>query len=412
MTAPAPLRGKTRQARAVALYALAMFGAHLSYAPLLTLLLPRRVIAVAPDQAAATTSLVVFAGAITASLAHIVAGRIGDGWRRRHGNRRAPIALGLVLTVVSLLLLGVARTAPALTAGLIAFQATLNLMFAPMGALLVDHFTAGAKARVAALINLAMPLAAMGTGLAAIVFPRDGAAPFVAVAAVVLIAVAPLLLFWPFDPAQPQAADAPRAATRPKGARGDLARLGIARLLVQCGAVFTGSYFYLFLAHQGARAGLVPGLPVDPVYGRLVVASTVGVLIATVPVGQWSDTHRRRRAPMVLGALAITFALGLIAAGHGLPVLIGYALFQVALIAYLSLDAASAAEILAHHPRAGEMLGYLNLANTLPSVVVPLAVLAATRGADAAMPWTAGFALVALAATGAALLITRLRQVG
>ena len=395
----------------MALYALAMFGAHLSYAPLLALLLPRRVIAVAPDQAAATTSLVVFAGAITASLAHIAAGRIGDVWRRRHGTRRAPIAAGLMLTVLALVLLGLARSAPALTAALIAFQASLNLMFAPLGALLVDHFTAGAKARVAALVNLAMPLSAMGTGFAAIAFPDDGAAPFMAVAVVVLLAVAPLVLFWPFVPARPGAPDAPRPAARSAGGRRDLALLGIARLLVQCGAAFAGGYFYLFLVHQGARAGLVPGLPVDPVYGRLVVASTVGVLIGTVSVGQWSDAHRRRRAPMALTALALGIALGLIAGGQGVPVLIGYALFQMALIAYLSLDAASAAEILAHHPRAGEMLGYLNLSNTLPSMAVPLAVLVATRGTDAAMPWTQGFAIVAVAAGGAAVLVTRLRQV-
>ena len=114
---------------------------------------------------------------------------------------------------------------------------------------------------------------------------------------------------------------------------------------------------------------------------------------------------------MALTALALGIALGLIAGGQGVPVLIGYALFQMALIAYLSLDAASAAEILAHHPRAGEMLGYLNLSNTLPSMAVPLAVLVATRGTDAAMPWTQGFAIVAVAAGGAAVLVTRLRQV-
>lgn len=409
MTAPIEPRGS---ARAVALYALAMFGAHLSYAPLLTLLLPRRVIAVAPGAAAATTSLVVFAGAITASLAHIAAGRIGDGWRRRHGNRRAPIALGLVLTVLALVALGLGRSAGALTIGLIAFQASLNLMFAPLTALLVDHFPARAKARVAAVISLAMPLAALGTGLAALAFPRDGAIPFFAVAALVLLTVAPLIALWPFDPAPAPAPDHALPRAEAAGPRRDLALIGGARLLIQCGAMFTGSYFYLFLVHQGARAGLVPGLPVDPVYGRLVVVSTVAVLIATLPVGHWSDRHRRRRAPMVLTALLAALALGLIAGAQGLPVLAGYALFQVALIAYLTLDAACAAEILAHHPRAGEMLGYLNLANTLPSVVVPLAVVAATRGADAAMPWTAGFALVALAAMAAGLLVTRLRQVG
>lgn len=440
--------------RGVALYGMAMFGAHLSYAPLLTLLLPRRIVAVAPDQAAAVTSLVVLAGAITASLGHILAGRISDGWRRRHGNRRAPIAIGLVLTMLALGWLGLTRQVAGLALGLVAFQAALNLMFAPLGALLVDHFADGAKARVAALVNLAMPMAGLGTGAAALIFPHDGPAPFLAIAALVGLSVAPLLVIWPFAPAVVPGAAVPGAAVQGAAVQGaavqgravpasavpgaaaatgnaaggkrgiDLAQIGVARLLVQCGAVFTMSYFYLFLVRDPLRAGVLPGHSVDVLYGRLVMVSTLLVLLVIVPVGQWSDRHRRRRAPMVTCALVAGLALCAVQAGSGWLLLAGYALFQAGLIAYLSLDAATVAQILRDHPRPGEMLGYMNLANTLPSVCVPLIVLAASGagaepgGAGAALHatlhiglWAPGFAAAAACCMLAAALVARVRTV-
>jgi MFS family permease len=430
--------GGSGAGRGVALYVAAMFGAHLSYAPLLTLLLPRRIVAVALDHAAAVTSLVVLAGAITASLGHILAGRISDGWRRRHGNRRAPIALGLVLTMLALAWLGLARQVAGLALGLVAFQAALNLMFAPLGALLVDHFDDGAKARVAALVNLAMPLAGLGTGAAALVFPHDGPAPFLAIAALVGLSVVPLLVIWPFAPAIVPADPARRTPAPARdsmtgrhggmraGRRGaDLAQIGLARLLVQCGAVFTMSYFYLFLVRDPLRAGVMPGHSVDVLYGRLVMVTTLLVLLVTVPVGQWSDRQQRRRAPMVACALVAGLALCAVQAGSGWLLLGGYAVFQAGLIAYLSLDAATVAQILRDHPRPGEMLGYMNLANTLPSVCVPLIVLAASGagaepggGAAAALHpalhvglWAPGFAAAAACCMLAAALVAQVRTV-
>lgn len=395
----------------VAVYALAAFGAHLSYAPLLSLLLPRRIVAIAPDQAAATTSLVILLGAMTASLAYIGAGRISDHWRRRHGDRRVPIALGLVLTMLALVALGFARNVVAVAAGLMAFQLSLNLMFAPIGAVLVDHFADEAKGRVAALINLAMPLAAMGTGAVALLFPHDGPAPFVAVAAVVGISVLPLVVIWPFAPAQTlEPGVAPRIAHGGEAGWRDWLRVGSARLLMQGGAGFIMTYFYLFLVRHPARAGLAPGQPIDTLYGRLVVVTTVAVLVATICAGHWSDRRGRRRAPMMVAALSGAMALVLVQAGSSWVLLAGYALFQVALIVYLALDTALVAQLLGESRRPGEMLGYLNLANTLPSILVPSLVLALSHGSTEAI-WTPGYMGTALCCVVAAGLVAGIRAV-
>ncbi|WP_353227747.1 MFS transporter [Novosphingobium sp.] len=399
------------------LYAWATFGAHVSYAPLLALLLPRRIIAVAPDRAAAITSVVVLVGAITASLAHIMAGRFSDGWRRRHGNRRVPIAVGLGLTMAALTGLGLAQQVPALVVGLVAFQIALNLMFAPLGALLVDHFADHAKGRVAALANLAIPLAGLGTGVAALAFPRDSAVPFVAVAGLVGLSVLPLIVVWPFaaaampaSPSQPALSAPSRPQISGPSIVADLARIGLARLLMQCGASFVVTYFYLFIVRHPDRAGVLPGHSVDVLFGRLVLVTTLAVLVVTVLAGRWSDHHRRRRAPMMASALVAGLALCALQAGSGWLMLAGYGLFQVGLIAYLALDAALVAQALHNHPRPGEMLGYMNLANTLPSIVVPGLVLA-VAGATAESLWAPGFAGAAACCVLAALLISRIRTV-
>lgn len=396
----------------IAVYALAAFGAHVSYAPLLSLLLPRRIVAIAPDRAAAVTSLVILLGALTASVAHIGAGWIGDRWRRRHGNRRAPIALGLTLTMLALTGLGFAQTVATVTIGLVAFQLALNLMFAPIGAVLVDHFADQAKGRAAALINMAMPLAAMATGAVALVFPRDSALPFVAVAVVVGLSVLPLLVFWPFVPAPPlaQTVSASRGASGSAPGWADWLRVGMARLLMQGGAGFIMTYFYLFLVRHPARAGVLPGQSIDTIYGRLVLATTAVVLVVTLLAGHWSDRRGRRRAPMMVAALGAATGLVLLLAGSGWALLAGYGLFQVALIAYLALDTALVAQLLAESRRPGEILGYLNLTNTLPSVLVPALVLALSRGSAEAI-WAPGFAGTALCCVVAAGLVARIRVV-
>jgi len=390
-------------------YALAAFGLHLAYAPLLTLLLPRRVLAIAPDRAAAATSAIMLAGAVTASLANIAAGRFGDGWRARHGNRRVPIAAGLLLTMAVLVALGFARSIAALALALIAFQATLNLMFAPISALLVDHFDNAAKARVAALINLSMPLAGLGTGLAALLFAQDGAAAFGAVALATGAAVLPLVVIWPFAPVALATAPAPTPTAAHAGdGRRALAMVAVARTLMQAGSAFVGTYFYIYLVRYPARAGIAGGPAVDQMFGRLVLATTLATVVVTLLAGHWSDRHRRRRAPMVISALAGATALALLLVGSGWVLLAGYALFQVALIAYLAMDTALVAQILARSARAGEALGYLNLANTLPSIAVPSLVLALSRGSAEAM-WTTGFAATTACCLGAAALIAALR---
>lgn len=86
----------------------------------------------------------------------------------------------------------------------------------------------------------------------------------------------------------------------------------------------------------------------------------------------------------------------------------GYGLFQAGLIAYLALDAALVAQLLHGHARPGEVLGYMNLANTAPSILVPLIVLMVSGGTADAL-WRPGFTAAAVCCVVAALLVARIR---
>jgi MFS family permease len=226
------------------------------------------------------------------------------------------------------------------------------------------------------------------------------------------LTVLPLVMFWPFAPVAmlaPAEVAAPATAGRATGSA-DLVRVGLARMLMQGGNAFMMSYFYLFLVRHPGRAGISPGHSVDPLYGRLVVATTLVVLIVTVLTGHWSDRHRRRRAPMIATALIAAIALGMVQGGSAGLLLAGYGLFQVGLISYLALDTAVVAQVLHRSARPGEMLGYMNLANTLPSIVVPSLVLALAGGSGDGL-WAAGFAGTAACCLLSAGLVARIRAV-
>ena len=107
--------------------------------PLLVLLLPRRLAAWDLSNSAETLSWLLLAGAITASLTHIIAGHWSDTWLARHGSRRGLIIAGALLLAATYVGLALAQNMYQLAALVISFQITLNLMFAPLGALLADY---------------------------------------------------------------------------------------------------------------------------------------------------------------------------------------------------------------------------------------------------------------------------------
>ncbi|QYU68871.1 MFS transporter [Leptolyngbya sp. 15MV] len=358
------------------LYALAFLGAHLAFMPLLVLLLPRRVAALAQGEVVALLSWLLLGGALVASVAHMAAGWWSDRWFARAGDRRLPLALGLGATVVALSAFAFARTPMALVAAVIGFQLALNLMFAPLGALLADYVEDARKGRVAGMLNAALPLSNAGVALLAWLYPADSDLAFVLAAALVALCVLPLVVAWPFATVQESPAAA-RCAVSGATPRADFAAAWVARLLVQFGAALLIGYLFLFVAGQVPRLGAPPGGDASRFVGILSLAATGMALAFALAGGLLPDMSRRRCLPLAGAALATALALATLAEAPGWTVLVaGYAIFHSALAAFLAIDSALVAQLVSGHPRRGALLGVMNLTNTMPALIAPALALA------------------------------------
>lgn len=401
MTHPAQ-RGATGELR----YAIAFFGAHIAFIPMFALLLPRRVAAIAPDSAITLLSILLLVGGITASLAHIAAGRFSDRWLRRHDSRRGVILVGVAALVVAQLLLAMAINATALLVAVIAFQIALNLMFAPLGALLADHVADARKGRVAGWLNATLPLASLGTALAAFLFPVDGPGGFLLIAVIGGLAVLPLLARWPFGPVAAQSpVDPVVVAAIGADQRADYVRMWSARLLVQLGAAFVINYFFLYLVD------LASAQHASRLMGILAALATILSVASAVAAGHWSDRRGHRRLPMIAAALACAIGLLAMAATSHWPIVVAaFILFHVGLTAFLSVDSAMVTQLLSTHERRGELLGFMNLTNTVPSILVPALTLVSVRS-NPVPDWSIAFAIAGALALAAAAILTRIRTI-
>ena len=360
------------------LYSLAFLGAHLAFMPLLLLLLPRRVETLVRDQPTSALSMLLIVGAFTASVAHVVAGHASDRWLARHGDRRVPIAVGLSLLMASYAGLAAASSLALLALALVAFQAALNIMFAPLGALLADHVDDRNKARTAAWLTLSLPLSIAISGPIATLFPQDGSAAFAAVALLIALCIVPLLVLWPVTVQPAPAGDDPRHAASTPLPLADFRRAWIARFLVQCGAALIIFYLYVYLRQLPPSAG-VPD-PLSRALSTLVSVGGVAGAAAAFLMGQLSDRLQQRRWPIATSGVLAAGGLLLLAVQPGWPLIVtGYAIFSAGLIAFLSTDSAMIAQMLGNHPSRGRWLGIMNLTNTIPAIVTPTLTLLALQ---------------------------------
>jgi sugar phosphate permease len=119
----------------------------------------------------------------------------------------------------------------------------------------------------------------------------------------------------------------------------------------------------------------------------------------------------RRKRPLILATLAAASGL-LLLASEPAPALVlaAYVLFQIGLTAFLSVDSALVAQLLSRSARRGELLGLMNLTNTIPAIAVPAVALGAASG-TATLDWSLAFLLTAALAGSALLLVSRIRTI-
>lgn len=380
--------------RFLLIVALANAGGVIGFLPLLTLLLPMKIDAIAPDARIGIVTVTTILGAIAASVSNIAFGAWSDRVRAAGGGRRVFVGGGLTGTVASFALIALATTPGAIVAAVVLFQVAVNAMLGPFLAIVADEVPDEHKGIAGGLLALATPLAsAVSTGT--LLFANHEAARLALVALAMTALTLPLLFV------HARATSGPRHDPGPDPlARQDLVATWVARLLVQISG--TVLLYFLLFYFQSVTSGL-SAQALATRTGQLMTIAFIVPLPVAVLFGRLSDrTGVRKPFLLVAALLAATGLLAMATADDWQQAAVGFSLYAVGSATFLALHATFAMQLLPTAEHRGRDLGLLNLTNTLPSLIGPaLAWLLATPNDFSALM----VALAVLTALGGAAML-------
>ncbi len=335
--------------------------------------------------------LVTGLGAFAALVVNPLAGHYSDRWLGAD-NRVVTIIIGLVTGGVAHVVLGYQHSIVGIAIWWTLCQATINIAYSPMSAIVVDHVDRRSWGLVWGLISVAQAVGLI-IGLAAVVlvFPSVTAG-MTAISVGYVVCLIPLVVVLYRLPRVSLAAHDTAPATQrrtgggaPRGA-GHAPEAGAAasppgiRALLSVGQgfglVWLGK-FLVTLAETVALLYLYYYLQDvvhyrDPGQGQLILVliATLAVIIATVAVGRVADLSGGYRRYAVLSSLLMA-ATGFVLAGFAQWAVVvvcafalgaGYGAFQ-------SVSQALSMVVLPSRANAGRDLGIINIASALPQVI-------------------------------------------
>ncbi|MFJ4618956.1 MFS transporter [Streptomyces sp. NPDC088812] len=360
------------------------------------------------DAQGATTvlSVVVGIGSVFSIVGFPVVGRLSDRTLSRLGRRRPYLFAGAVLIALGAVATVAAGDKATLTAGYIITTLGSVSALVACTALVPDQFPPAERGLPSAVLGLGAPIGAvLGLFLAQLVQP-DLAAMIYLPAGVAVVAVLALAL---------TARD--RRLTREErpafSGREFLGTFWVnplkhpaygwawcSRLMIFFGVGAVNGYqaFYLIMVHH-----------IDPatVGTSIFVASllSTGLSLVFAPLfGKVSDLAGRRKPFVIASAIVFAAGLGITAAATTFPMfLVAVAVMGVGQGVYFAVDYALVLDVLPDPDNPAKDLGIMNLANSLPTSIVPaVAPTLLAYGATASNPQN--FTTLFLAGTAAAVL--------
>jgi MFS family permease len=353
----------------VAVLMLANFGTNVALIAPIQNILPRMIESTSGSSGKALgLGIVTGLGALAALIFNPLAGHYSDRWVSAD-NRVNVILVGLVTGGVAHVVVGLQHSIVGIAIWWTLCQATINIAYAPMSAIVVDHVDRRSWGFVWGLISLAQAVGLI-IGLAAVVlvFPSVTAG-MTAISVGYVVCLIPLVVVLYRLP-RVSYDGSPTA----NGGRPDIRALLVASQ--GFGLVFIGK-FLIMLAETIALLYLYYYLQDvvhyrDPGDGQLILIliATVAVIIATVAVGRVADLSGGYRRYAVLSSLLMA-ATGFLLAGFAVWGLVlvcaftlgaGYGAFQ-------SVSQALSTLVLPSPANAGRDLGIINIASAVPQVI-------------------------------------------
>jgi MFS family permease len=401
----------------LALLGAATIGANMAVLVAAILTLSLKSAAIDPANQTTTLSIVVGVSGLFALIGYPVFGRLSDRTSSRLGRRKPYLLLGAVLIAVGAVATLLGSTTLALTVAQVITTLGGTATIVAATSTIPDQFPPNRRGPAAALVGLGAPLGAL-IGL----FVAQAVAPNLALmillpaglAVVGIVAFAVVLKDHRLE-----RSDLPRFElgdfvttfwVNPTK-NPNFAWAWWSRLLIFFGVAAVNAYqaFYLIIVQRIAPA---------EVASKIFLATLVltGVSLIFAPLAAKVSDRIGRRKPFVIIA-AVIFAIGLIvvATAHSYPqFLVAIAIVGLGQGVYFAVDLALVTEVLPDPATAAKDLGIMNLANNLPSSIVPAVAPALLAiGASATQPqnFSALFLAGAVAGLIGAALIVPIRRV-
>jgi MFS family permease len=360
------------------LLGLANASAILAILVVLTVLIPVQVSQVNPERSATNLALVLPLGALGALIGNPLAGALSDRTTSRFGRRRPWIVAGAVATALGLAILANSRALVGLALGWFTVQFFGNMLLVAYAAIVPDRVPIYQRGATQAILGLISPLV-MITGAFYLGRVQDFRAGYYPVIAILIACNA--LFVWSFhEPSLPS-----RAAVSFR-LRAFLASFWInprrqpnyglawlAWLFLWTGySLGTGGFLFLYIQNVIGYTTLFPGHSMQEGMSQIQIAQTaVGVPLMML-AALLSDRLRRRKVFVSAGALWVIAGLfGLVASPGWALVLIASTAMGVGFQVFYSVGMAMMTQILPSAASRGKDLGVLNIASTVPQIVLP-----------------------------------------
>jgi MFS family permease len=360
------------------LLGLANAGAVITLIPVLAVLIPAQTTQIDPLHSASSLAFVLTLGASAALIANPLAGALSDRTTSRFGRRRPWLLLGTLGASLSLGLLANSQSIVVLAAAWFLVQLFGNMLMAAYGAILPDRVPVAQRGTTQAIIGMASPAAII---LSDVLFTQvhDLRIAYYPIIAVQLVLALLFVIFYKETPL-------PKDCVPPFRLKSFLASFWInprkypvfARAWLMWFLIWlgynlgNGGFFFLYVQNITRYADIFPGHLVKEGMATVQILQIVVGVPMMMAAGVLSDRSRQRKRFVLVGTLMIFI---------GLLILISFSSWTMVLIAsvtigagfwiYYSLGLALITQLLPSAADRGKDLGVINIAATLPQILMP-----------------------------------------